>query len=473
MYAHLYCGHLIAHMKLKTVYICKECQHESPKWTGRCPDCEAWNSFVEDVIETGKKLSATARKISAATPLSLRGAGEEKAKISTHIGEFDRVLGGGIVEGSLTLLSGEPGIGKSTLTLQMAGNLAKDGKVLIVSGEESIDQIGRRAMRLKIDEKTLTALNELNLETILETIKTETPKFVIIDSIQVISSLDIPSSAGSITQVRYCTERLMEHAKKTGTSIMLIGHVTKDGNLAGPRVLEHLVDTVLHLEGDRYHQFRLLKTFKNRFGSCSEVGIFEMTDKGMVEIKNPSEHLLEGRKQNAIGSTITVSMEGTRPLLVEVQALTSTSPFGYPKRTANGFDLNRLQILIAVLEKHGRLNLQNQDVFVNVVGGIRLSEPASDLAVLMAIASSLLKKPISADCAIFGEVGLSGELRKVSHSEKREQEAKKLGIGKIVSSNTLKEIGAALLTLNEKHKSEKTSKPLSQANKKVKIPGDF
>ncbi len=439
-------------MKLKTIYICQKCEFESSKWTGKCPQCEAWNSFVEDVIKTSSSkspLSKTPRKVLANTPSPLIQKDSNDKKALTNIGEFDRVVGGGLAKGSLTLLSGEPGIGKSTLTLQVANQLAKTEKTLLVSGEESISQISQRAFRLGLKEKNLTAINEYNLESILETIKQEKSSVVIIDSIQVISSMDLPSAAGSVTQVRYCTEQIMEYAKSTSTTVILIGHVTKDGNLAGPRVLEHLVDTVIHLEGDRFQQFRILRAMKNRFGSCSEVGIFEMNEKGMVEVKNPSEQFLEGRKENAIGSVITVAMEGTRPFLVEVQALVSTSPFGYPKRTANGFDLNRLQILIAVLEKYGKLNLQNQDVFINIVGGIKLTEPAADLAVLTAIASSLLKKSIPSTTTIYGEVGLSGELRRVSHSEKRENEAKKLGFTKILSSEKHKEIYAILKSIND------------------------
>ena len=437
-------------MKLKTIYICQKCEFESSKWTGKCPQCETWNSFVEDVIKISSSktsLSKTPRKVLAKTPSPLIQKDSNNQKSLTNIREFDRVIGNGIVKGSLILLSGEPGIGKSTLTLQIANQIAKNEKTLLVSGEESIDQISQRASRLNLKEKDLTAINEYNLESILETIKQEKAKFVIIDSIQIVSSMDIPSSAGSVTQVRYCTEQIMELAKSTNTTVLLIGHVTKDGNLAGPRVLEHLVDTVLHLEGDRFQQFRILRATKNRFGSCSEVGIFEMGEKGLTEVQNPSKQFLEGRKKNAIGSVITVAMEGTRPFLVEVQALVSTSPFGYPKRTANGFDLNRLQILIAVLEKHGKLNLQNQDVFINVVGGIKLTEPATDLAVLTAIASSFLKKPIPPTTTIFGEVGLSGELHKVSHHEKRQNEAEKLGFTQILSPEKFKEISKILNTI--------------------------
>lgn len=439
-------------MKLKSIYICAKCNYETSKWAGQCPNCNAWSSFTEDVINIGKPagLSKTPRshRVQAKSPTTLTLQKTESKKLFTNISEFDRVMGNGIVTGSLTLLSGEPGIGKSTLTLQIANSIAKNNTVLLISGEESIEQIATRAIRLNLTEQNLTALNELNLETILETIKKTKPSLVIIDSIQVISSLEIPGNAGSITQVRYCTEQIMELAKSTNTTVILIGHVTKDGTLAGPRVLEHLVDTVIHLEGDRFQQFRLLKTAKNRFGGTSEVGIFEMTEKGMIEVKNPSEQFLSGRKENAIGSAITVAIEGTRPFLVEVQALSSVSHFGYPKRTANGFDLNRLQILIAVLEKYGKLNLQNQDIFINIVGGIRLQEPAIDLAVLMAIASSFFKKSIPRDAVIFGETGLSGELRKVPHSEKRRLEAEKLGFRKIISPENFKEISDVLQILN-------------------------
>lgn len=353
-------------MHLKTIYLCKDCGYESGKWLGKCPTCNAWNSFVEDTEMVGPKssLSKTPRsmKIAPKEANPLKKSENTKSRILTNITEFDRVIGEGFIPGSMTLLSGEPGIGKSTLTLQIANKVAKNHKVLLVSGEESINQLSERNHRLGFDEKNLVAINEFNLETILETTRKENPAFVIIDSIQVIASLDIPSQAGSINQVRYCTESMLELAKTSNTTTLLIGHVTKDGTLAGPRVLEHLVDTVLSLEGDRYQQFRMLRASKNRFGNCSEVGIFEMTEKGLSEVKNPSQQFLEGRSLNAIGSIVTVAMEGTRPFLVEVQALVSTTHFGYPKRTANGFDLNRLQILIAILEKYGRLNLQNQDI---------------------------------------------------------------------------------------------------------------
>ncbi|MBD3330063.1 DNA repair protein RadA [Candidatus Peregrinibacteria bacterium] len=432
-------------MKTKTSYECEKCQYISPKWIGKCPSCENWNSFKEQDV----KISKTPRKIEVKEAQSLSISETTKQeRIKTNIEEFDRIMGNGIVPGSLTLLTGEPGIGKSTLTLQIANRIAASKKTLIISGEESVGQIAARAQRLKLNEKNLKAINEFNLESALESIRSEKAEFVIIDSIQVISSMDIQSSAGSINQIRYCTEQIMELAKTKNIPVILIGHVTKEGSLAGPRVLEHLVDTVVHFEGDRFQQFRMLRAAKNRFGSCSEVGIFEMTGEGLKEVKNPSEQFLEGRKKGAIGSCITVAIEGTRPFLVEVQALSSVSPFGYPKRASNGFDLNRLQILVAVLEKHAKLNLQNQDIFINIVGGIKLSEPAADLAVLMAIASSFLKKPIHENSVIFGEVGLSGELRKVSHSDKRNKESQKMGFEKIISSGQFKEISTALQILN-------------------------
>ncbi len=437
-------------MKLQTIYICRNCSFETSKWSGQCAQCHSWNTFQEDVINVGKKdkLSKTPRFFATQKEaVSINVSPDLKQRITTNIGEFDRVMGDGIVNGSLILLSGEPGIGKSTLTLQIASEISKNKKTLLISGEESTDQISLRANRMKVKGENLKLLNEFSLENVLNIIHKEKPEFIIVDSIQVISSEDIPSTAGSITQVRYCTEKFLEVAKRTGTPILLIGHVTKDGNLAGPKVLEHLVDVVINLEGDRFHQFRILRATKNRFGSCSEVGIFEMDEMGLIEVKNPSEQFLEGRKNKAIGSVITVAMEGSRPFLVEVQALVATTVFGYPKRTANGFDLNRLQILIAILEKHAKLNLQNQDVFINVVGGIKLNEPAADLAVMTAIASSFLKKPLAEDQVVFGEVGLSGELRKVSHNENRKKESTRLGFKKIASPEMFKQIDKVLSIL--------------------------
>lgn len=428
-------------MKLKTVYVCENCGFNSQKWLGKCPDCEAWNSFTEDVID----VKPTARKHSGIksepSPLSHQ-SGDEK-RITTGIGEFDRVLGGGIIEGSIILLSGEPGIGKSTLTLRICEKTAATGKkVLYVSGEESPSQIGLRAKRMSINNENIFAVGETNLENIIESIgggqnrvkeETDLPGLVVIDSIQVVSSAEIPSIAGSINQVRYCTETLMRYAKQNRVSILIIGHVTKDGNLAGPKILEHLVDTVLLIEGERFADLRILRGLKNRFGSTNEIGLFEMTRTGMEEVKNASKHFLEGRKADAFGSAITATVEGTRPLLVEVQALTNLTPFGYPKRAASGYDLNRLQLLLAVIQKHLGLNVSAQDVYINVVGGYKLSDPAADLAVIMAVISSLKKQPLPESTVYIGEIGLGGELRSVSQLEKRVTEAKKIGFENIVT----------------------------------------
>lgn len=436
-------------MKLKTIYACSECGFQNSKWTGQCPDCQNWNTLIEDVINVGKEdkgISLTPRKFGQ-KPVALEVDADSKEKFSSLIREFDRVVGEGITERSLILMSGEPGIGKSTLTLQIAGNISKSKKVLIVSGEESIDQIARRAARLKIDSKAILALNENNLENIIDNIQKEKPEFVIIDSIQVMSSQEIPGSCGSISQVRHCTERLLEIAKNQGVTILLIGHVTKEGNLAGPRVLEHLVDTVLLFEGDRHHNLRILRAVKNRFGSCSEVGIFQMEESGLSEVRNISKQFLYENQSASIGSCITVTMEGNRPMLIEVQALVATTHFGYPKRTANGFDLNRLQILIAALEKYAKVNLQNQDVFINVVGGMKLKDPAADLAIVMAIISSLQQKPLGMGSVAFGEIGLSGDIHQVVKQDHRIKEAKSLGFDKVISPKSLKSLKDILSSL--------------------------
>lgn len=416
-------------MKLKTVYVCEKCGYNSQKWMGKCPECEAWNSFQEDVIDVKPDRKHSGVK-QAVTPLSRQTEVEER--LATGIKELDRVLGGGIISGAMILLSGEPGIGKSTLTLSICEKIAETGKnTLYVSGEESPSQIALRAKRMGINNENINVLGETNLENILESL--EGVEFLVVDSVQVISSGQMPSIAGSINQVRYCTEALMQFAKKSGVPVLIIGHVTKDGNLAGPKILEHLVDTVLLIEGERFADLRILRGLKNRFGSTNEVGLFEMKENGMNEVDNASKLFLEGRKKDAIGSSITSTVEGTRPLLIEVQALTSKTPFGYPKRAASGYDVNRLQLLLAVIQKHLQINVMEQDVYINVVGGYRLNDPASDLAVIMAIISSIKKKPLPEKTVFIGETGLSGELRNVSQLEKRIREAKKIGFEEIVT----------------------------------------
>lgn len=418
-------------MKVKSLYACKACGFQTPKWLGKCPDCEAWNSLVEEIqkITPGKKSKLSAHARSPQEYLNiLKTLDKETKRIETGISELDRVLGGGIIPGSMLLLGGEPGIGKSTLTLQICETLSVQKKsVLYFSGEESEDQISLRGKRLSLGLQNLKLLNEVHLETILATVEQEKPDFVVVDSIQVIFSDSLPSSAGTVSQVRYCTEALMNFAKPNNIPVLIIGHVTKDGSLAGPRVLEHLVDGVFLLEGDRFHEFRILRGMKNRFGPTNEVGIFEMNEYGMSEVKNPSEKFLGETQKNTPGVAIVCTMEGTRPLLVEVQALVTDTRFGYPRRTASGFDVNRLNLLIAVIERHLNTNLGAKDVFVNVVGGMKLTEPAADLGIILAILSSLKKIPLPEKTAFAGEVGLSGEIRKVMHAERREKETKKLG----------------------------------------------
>ncbi len=420
--------------KTTTRYVCQQCGSAQAKWMGRCPDCGEWNTLVETVVETKSVRAGGVAAAQAARnqPRLLRDvAADGFARISLAMGELDRVLGGGLVPGSLVLIGGDPGIGKSTLLLQASAVLAAaGGPVLYVSGEESAQQIKLRAARIGLDGDGLYVLTETNVEAILEHIQQLQPRLVVVDSIQTVYLDELDSAAGSVSQVRESAARLMQLAKGQNIPIFLIGHVTKTGMLAGPRVLEHIVDTVLYLEGDRFHAYRLLRCVKNRFGASSEVGVFEMQDVGMAEVTNPSEVFLAERLPNAAGSAIAVTLEGTRPLLVEIQALSSTTSFGNPRRTPNGVDFNRLLLLVAVLSKRVGVRLSDQDVFVNVVGGLRVSEPAADLAVACAIASSFRDVPVANDMAIIGEVGLSGELRAVSQLDVRLKEAAKLGFSR-------------------------------------------
>jgi len=418
--------------KSRTRYVCQNCGAVQIKWGGRCPDCGEWNSLVETVVEAGPVQDVRAPLVptSAAKPLTEIEM-EAFERLQLPVEELSRVLGGGIVPGSAVLLAGDPGIGKSTLVLQTAALIAQaGGKVLYVSGEESARQIRMRAERLGIQEPNLYVLAEINLAQIMGHIDQLQPQLAVVDSIQSVYLDKLESAPGSISQVRECAAALLRLAKSTGVPVFLVGHVTKAGSIAGPRVLEHVVDTVLYLEGERFHAYRLLRSVKNRFGSTDEVGVFEMTEGGLQEVRNPSEAFLSERLPNAAGSAIAVTMEGTRPLLVEIQALTSPSPFGQPRRTANGVDFNRLLLLVAVLSKRVGLNLSNQDIFVNVVGGLRVNEPAADLAVSVAVASSYRDHPVAADLAVVGEVGLSGELRSVGQLERRLREAAKLGFNR-------------------------------------------
>jgi DNA repair protein RadA/Sms len=411
----------------KTAFVCQQCGFDSPKWIGRCPSCDGWNTFVEErVVAAPKGRDGSARAPRVAIPLDEVPPSAEE-RLATGIGELDRVLGGGIVPGSLVLLGGDPGIGKSSLLMQASAALRERGTVLDISGEESAAQVKLRARRFGIDGAGILLLAETDLSTVIEQIRRTRPAFAVIDSIQTMSSDTIGSAAGGVSQLRECAARLLEVAKGDDVPIFLIGHVTKEGAVAGPRVLEHIVDAVLYLEGERFHSFRILRAVKNRFGSTDEIGVFEMRDDGMAEVGNPSEVFLAERARDADGSTVAITMEGTRPLVVEIQALTAASNLGMARRTANGIESNRLQLLTAVLQKRVGLALGSQDIFVNVVGGLRISEPAIDLAVATAIASSFRDLAVPADLAIVGEVGLNGELRRVSHLERRLAEAAKLG----------------------------------------------
>lgn len=416
--------------KLKQVYVCQQCGYESGKWMGKCPSCNEWGSLVEEVVEAKKTpLTSSSVKGTSNAPIRLKDIKiENEIRTTTGMNELDRVLGGGIVRGSLILVGGDPGIGKSTLLLQICEELGRqDKQVLYVSGEESVSQIKMRGERLNVHTNNLNLLAETNMNFIENQIKTTKPDLVILDSIQTVYCDDVTSAPGSVSQVREATHKLMNLGKGYGITIMIVGHVTKEGALAGPRVLEHMVDTVLYFEGERHASFRILRAVKNRFGSTNEIGVFEMQDIGLKEVLNPSEIMLAGRPMDVAGSLVSCSLEGTRPMLIEVQALASFTSFGMPRRTATGLDYNRVVILIAVLEKRAGLDLGNYDVYVNLAGGLRINEPSLDLAAALAIASSFRNTSIDPHTVIFGEIGLTGEVRGVPMAEKRVIEAAKLG----------------------------------------------
>jgi DNA repair protein RadA/Sms len=431
----------------KAIFRCQQCAYESPRWLGRCPDCGGWNTLIEEVFKEEKKYSLHPEGHSIPLPISKIEIEESRARYKTEISEFDRVLGGGIVPGSLILIGGEPGIGKSTLLLQIANSLSNNyGKILYISAEESLYQIKLRASRLGVLAEKLFLVSETDIEVIKKHISEIKPKVVIVDSIQAINDYEISSSPGSISQVRECTAQLMRLAKSKEISVFIIGHITKGGILAGPKVLEHIVDTVLYLEGEQYNIYRILRSSKNRFGSTNELGIFKMGEKGLVEVLNPSELLLSEKPSHVSGSVVAATFEGSRPLLVEMQALVSYSNLGIPRRMTTGVDYNRVLLILAVLEKRVGYSLHSQDVHVNIAGGIKVLEPALDLAIIMAIASSFKDVPIDPDTVIFGEVGLAGEVRMVNQVEKRVQEVLKMGFKRcIIPKSNLKNLNNFLL----------------------------
>ena len=427
--------------KNSTIFVCSECGYESSKWLGKCPACNNWNTFYEEKAIPTSKSSGVSKDKSKIEVVKLNEVKQtETVRIKTGLEELDRVLGGGFVSGSLTLLGGEPGIGKSTLILQICNTIKIDGKILYISGEESADQIKLRADRLKINKDNLLFLSETDIDNVEYALEKYEPKFVIIDSIQTMYSSEITSVPGSVSQVREITARIMKMCKMANITTIIIGHVTKDGNIAGPRVLEHMVDTVLYIEGERYFSYRVLRGVKNRFGSTNELGMFEMENEGMVEIKNPSSILISEREGNPAGSIIVVSIEGTRPILLELQALTVPSVFGIPRRNAIGIDYNRLTLLMAVIEKRAGYNLGSQDAYLNIVGGIRVNEPALDLGIVLATVSSFKNKSIGNDVVAIGEVGLTGEVRSVNMIERRIKEAEKMGYKTIIIPQSNKKV---------------------------------
>lgn len=420
--------------KNTTAFFCQECGHESSKWMGQCPACKKWNTFVEEKVSVNTAGSKITPFREASKPVRIGSISmREDERICTGIAELDRVLGGGIMHGSLTLVGGDPGIGKSTLLLQMCRLLANAGrKVLYISGEESLKQIKLRAVRIGEFQDTMLLLCETNLGIVEETIRHTEPEIVVIDSIQTMYQESVASAPGSVSQVREATNVFLQLAKGMGTSIFIVGHVTKEGTVAGPRVLEHMVDTVLYFEGDRYASYRILRGVKNRFGSTNEIGVFEMRREGLIEVENPSEYMLSGKPAGASGSVVACSVEGTRPILIEIQALVSRTNFGIPRRQTTGTDLNRVNLLMAVLEKRLGLQIGDCDAYVNIAGGLKINEPAIDLGLVMAIVSSFKNRAVDERTIVFGEVGLSGEVRAVSMAQQRAQEARKLGYETVV-----------------------------------------
>lgn len=432
--------------KIKSVYVCSECGFESAKWAGKCPGCGQWNTMQEEIRDTsaGKgAVSGTPHSV-AARPMRIREIDtEEEARYHTGLTELDRVLGGGIVKGSLILVSGEPGIGKSTILLQICDFLGQSLQILYVSGEESARQIKLRAARLGVNSENLYILTETDVQAVVEQMRQTKPDLVMIDSIQTMNMTELSSSPGSVTQVRECTNAIMRAAKLLEIPAIVVGHVNKDGAIAGPKVLEHIVDAVLYFEGDRQMSYRILRAVKNRYGSTNEIGVFDMGDRGLRQVENPSQAMLEGRPKHVSGTCVTCVMEGSRPILAEIQGLATATGFGNPRRMATGFDYNRMALLLAVLEKRAGYYFSNLDAYLNVVGGLRLDEPAVDLAVAMSLVSSLKDTPVRDDAIVFGEIGLAGELRSVTHAEARVTEAARLGFQRcVLPAHCLRQISA-------------------------------
>ena len=436
--------------KQKTVFICSNCGYESAKWYGKCPSCNEWGTLAEEIVKTDSKSTKTTTSVinKGLNVLKLDAIDSStEFRFNTGISELNRVLGGGLVKGSLVLLSGDPGIGKSTLLLQICNYLSKDLSVLYVSGEESAYQLKMRAKRLGVKSDNLSVMCETDAEIVCEYIKTSKPNIVMVDSIQTMSIADLSSSTGSITQVRECTNLFMQTSKNNDISTILVGHVNKDGNIAGPKVLEHIVDTVLYFEGERNYSYRILRAVKNRYGSTNEIGVFEMTDTGLSQIESPSMALLAGRPTNVSGTCVTCLIEGSRPILAEIQGLATTSGFGNPRRMATGFDYNRMAMLIAILEKRAGYFFSNMDCYLNIVGGLRADEPASDLAVAVALISSLKDAVIDSETIVFGEIGLAGEIRIVNNCEQRIKESERLGFKRcIIPRQNMKKLNKASFT---------------------------